>query len=116
MRRTRVSENQFDVVLERLTDQAVGRLLKSDTFDASAFDALEDHIWQKAEGLQSEYAISKQILLSLRSAGDAIRSRAKYLPALQEQLQRADDFDLILDRLIAGETRSDRKSGVPRIS
>jgi hypothetical protein len=68
-----VSENQFDVVLERLTDQAVGRLLKSDTFDASAFDALEDHIWQKAEGLQSEYAISKQILLSLRSAGDAIR-------------------------------------------
>lgn len=80
----RMSINHFDVVLEELTDRAVGRLLKADTYDATAFDALENHIWQKAEGLQSEAAISKQILLTLRSAASAIRSRAEYLPAVRE--------------------------------
>lgn len=110
-----VSENHFDIVLEELTDQAVGKLLKADTYDASAFDALEDHIWQKAEGLQSEAAISKQLLLTIRSAIGAIRSRAEYLPAVREQLPRANDFDVLLDRLIAGERRADRMPGIPRI-
>lgn len=110
-----MSENHFDVVLEKLTDRAVGKLLKADTYDASAFDALEDHIWQKAEGLQSEAAISKQLLLTLRSAVGAIRSRAEYLPAVREQFHRANDFDAMLDRLIAGERRSDRQPGTPRI-
>jgi hypothetical protein len=111
----RVSENHFDVVLEELTDRAVGKLRKADIYDASAFDALEDYVWQKAEGLQSEAAISKQILLTLRSAAGAIRSRAEYLPAVREQLHRANDFDTMLDRLIAGEQRSDRQPGIPRI-
>ncbi|RSU41713.1 hypothetical protein CA228_22810 [Sphingomonas koreensis] len=110
-----VSENDFDVVLEELTDRAVGKLLKADTYDASAFDALEDHIWKKAEGLQSETAISKQLLLAIRSATGAIRSRAEYLPAVRQQLHRANDFDVLLDRLIAGERRADRTPGIPRI-
>ena len=110
-----VSENHFDVVLEELTDRAVGKLLKVDTYDAPAFDALEDYVWQKAEGLQGETTISKQILLTLRSAAGAIRSRAEYLPAVREQLHRANDFDMMLDRLIAGERRSDRQPGIPRV-
>ena len=110
-----MTENYFDVQLEELTDRAVGKLLKMDIYDGAAFDALEDHIWRKAEGLQSEAAISKQILLTLRSAVSAIRSRAEYLPEVRMQLQRANDFDMILDRLIAGEKRADRIPGVPRI-
>lgn len=110
-----VSENHFDIVLEELTDRAVGKLLKADTYDASAFDALEDHIWQKAEGLQSETAISKQLLLTIRSAIGVIRSRAEYIPAVQEQLHRANDFDVLLDRLIMGERHADRKPDNPRI-
>jgi hypothetical protein len=110
-----MSENHFDLVLEELTERAVGKLLSIDVFDKPAFDALEDHLWQKAEGLQRESCISKQILLSLRSAAGAIRSRAEYEPAVREHLERADDFERMLDRLISGETRSDRIPGVPRI-
>jgi len=109
-----VTENNFDIVLEELIDRAVGKLLKSDTFDASAFDALKDHLWRKAEGLQQEFLISKQILLGLRSAIVSLRSRAEYVPAVRNELQRANDFEEMLDRLIAGETRSDRAQGVPR--
>ena len=111
-----VSENQFDIVLEELTDRAVGKLLKADTYDASALDALEDHVWQNAEGLQSETAIPKQLLLTIRLAIGAIRSRAEYLPAVREQLHRANDFDVLLDRLIAGERRADREPGIPASS
>lgn len=110
-----MSGNDFDVVMDELTDKAVGRLLNADVFDVSAFDVLQDHLWQKAERLQHETCISKQILVILRSAAAAIRSRAEYLPAVREQLHLADDFEDLLDRLIAGETRSDRTLGVPRI-
>ena len=110
-----MSENHFDVVLEELADRAIGKLLKTDAYDASAFDALEDHLWQKAEGLRSEHAISKQILKTLRSAVAAIRSRSEHHPSVQDQLHRANAFDVMLDRLIAGERRSDRKPGVPRV-
>jgi hypothetical protein len=111
----RVSENHFDAVLEELTDRAVGKLLNAEAFDALAFDALKDHLWLKAEGLQYESCISKQVLLSLRSAVGAIRSRAEYLPAVRDQLHWASDFDEMLDRLIASETRSDREPGAPGI-
>jgi len=110
-----VSENQFDVVLEELTNRAVGKLLTIDTFDASAFEALKNHLWQKAEGLQHEYCISKQILSSIRSAVGAIQSRAEYVPAVRGQLQWAADFEGVLDSLIAGEVRSGRTPGIPRI-
>lgn len=103
-----MSEIHFDPVLEELTERSVCRLLSAEVFDEDAFDALEDHIWRKADGLQSEPVIAKQILQSLRSAVSAIRSRAEYLPEVRAQLNRADEFDTMLDRLIAGERRSDR--------
>ncbi len=109
-----MSENHFDALLDELTDRSVGRLLKADVFDGPAFETLEDYLWQKADGLRSEATISKQVLISLRSAVAAIRSRAEYLPAVREQLHRADTFDMMLDLLIAGETRPDRRPGVPR--
>ncbi|MCJ2128830.1 hypothetical protein [Methylobacterium sp. E-045] len=110
-----MSKNDFDVVMDELTDKAVGKFLKADVFDVSAFSVLRDHFWQKAERLQHETCISKQILMILRSAAAAIRSRAEYLPAVRHQLHLADDFEEMLDRLIAGDTRSDRTPGVPRI-
>ena len=110
-----MSENNFDPILEELTDRSVGRLLLADSYDAGAFDALTDHIWQKAEKLQSEPTIAKQLLRSLRSAIQAIQSRAEYLPEVRAQLHRASEYDAMLDRLIAGETRSDRSPGVPRV-
>src|SRR5262245_5568357 len=76
-RERHVSENEFDPVLEELKKRSIDRLLGADTFDASAFEAFKTHLWRKAEGLQREYCISKQILLSLRSATSAIRSRAE---------------------------------------
>lgn len=110
-----MSENDFDTRLEELVDRSVGKLLKADSFDPSSFGALKDYLWQKAEGLQHEYCVSKQILRTLRSAVAAIRSRAEYLPAVREQLHFANDFDVMLDGLIAGETRAVRTSGGPRV-
>lgn len=80
-----------------------------EVFDPAAFSTLEDHLWTKAEGLRSEYTLSKQVLHCLRYAAKAIRSRAEYLPEVREHLRRADDFEEMLDRLIAGQTRSDRR-------
>jgi hypothetical protein len=110
-----LSENHFDLVLEELTERAIGKLLEADIFDASAFEIFKDHLWRKAEDLQYESCISRQILRSIRSAAGAIRSRSEYLPAVREQIHWADDFEEMLDRLIAGETRSDRRPGIPRI-
>lgn len=42
-----MSEYYLDPDLEELTDRAAGRLLKADIFDAHAFDALTDRLWQK---------------------------------------------------------------------
>ncbi|MCV9942710.1 MULTISPECIES: hypothetical protein [unclassified Rhizobium] len=111
-----MSENHFDPILEELKERSVDRLMKADTFDASAFEALKDHLWRKAEGLKHESSISKQVLFSLRSAVATIRSRAEYLPSVREQLHWANDFELILDRLIVGETLDERQPGVPRIA
>jgi hypothetical protein len=110
-----MSENHFDPAPAELKERSVDRLLIADTFDASAFETFKDHLWQKAENLKHESSISKQILLSLRSAISAIRSRAEYLPNVREQLHWANDFELLLDGLIAGETRQERQPGVPRI-
>lgn len=93
-----MSENHFDPMLEELKKRSIDRLLNADTFDASAFEALKEHLWRKAEGLQREYCISKQILFSLRSAISAIRSRAEYLSFVREQLHWADEFELMLDQ------------------
>ena len=110
-----MSENHFDLALEELTDRSVGKLLKTDVFDESAFDALREHIWRKSEGLKQETCISKQILSSLRSASNAINGRADHLPVTGNPVRWARDFEEMLDRLIAGEVRSDRKPGIPRL-
>ena len=110
-----MSENHFDPILEDLKERAVGRLLTADTFDASAFKALKEHLWRKAEDIKHEFSISKQVLFSLRSAAATIRCRAEYLPSVREQLHWANDFELMLDRLIAGETLDERQPGAPRI-
>jgi hypothetical protein len=111
-----MSVNHFDLQLQELYERAVGRLLTAEVFDAAAFDALEDHLWSLAERLQAEFVISKQILKIIRSAEDTIRSRADYLPSVKENVGRAGLFAELLDRLIAGETKTDRHPGLPRIS
>ncbi|AUW42452.1 hypothetical protein [Rhizobium leguminosarum] len=110
-----MSENHFDPMLEDLKKRSVDRRLEADIFDASAFEALKDHLWRKAKGLKRKSSISKQVLFILRSAAATIRSRAGYLPNVHEQLHWASHFELILDRLIAGERLDERQPGVPRI-
>jgi hypothetical protein len=110
-----MSENHFDSKLEELKERSVDRLLNADMFDVSAFEALKDPLWRKAIGLRREYAISKQVLFTVRSAAAAIKSRAEYVPSVRDHMRWANDFDRMLDLLTAGETQDDRKSGVPRI-
>lgn len=110
-----MSANDFDVVLKELTDRSAVRLLTAEVFDEAAFNALEDYLWQKAEELRDEFTISKQILGCLRSAASAIRSRSEHLPVVRKHIHRAEDFEMLLDRLIAGEVRPDRRPGVPRV-
>ncbi|AOZ11166.1 MULTISPECIES: hypothetical protein [Cupriavidus] len=110
-----MSENDFDIKLDELVDRSVGKLLTADSFDPSAFDALKEYLWQKGEGLQHEYCVSKQILRTLRSTVSAITSRAEYLPSVRQHLKLAREFDGMLDSLIAGETRATRTPGVPRV-
>lgn len=110
-----MSVNDYDPELEELQRRATGRLLLSESFDAAAFVALREHICGKAEALRSEYFISKQMLKCLREAASAIRSRAEHVQGARENLHVANDFEMLLDLLIAGEGCRDRQSGIPRI-
>lgn len=110
-----MSENNYDLHLEELLYRSTGRLLMAEVFDLAAFQALEDYLWQKAEGLRNEHTLSKQVLACIRSTASAIESLVDYVPAVRENQHMAITFHSILDRLIAGETRDSCKAGAPRI-
>jgi hypothetical protein len=110
-----MSVNDYDLELEELQRRATGRLLAAESFDATAFVALREHICGKAELLRSEYVISKQLLRCLREAARAVRSRAEYVPGARENLHIANDFEMLLDLLIAGEGCCDRQPEGSRI-
>ena len=111
-----MSENDYDLTLAELTDRSVGRLACAEVFDVAAFEALKAHLWRKAVGLRQEYTLSKQVLSCIRLAISTIQSRAEYVPQVREHLDWVNSFEMILDRLIAGEVEDDRKPGVPRIA
>jgi hypothetical protein len=110
-----MSANHFDVDLDDLQRQSTGRLLSSETFDYDGFRALREHICRKAEQLRGEFVVSKQLLACLRGASGAIRNQAEHVAAARDHLAMADDFELLLDLIIAGEGCDDRQPGVPRI-
>ena len=111
-----MSVNDYDLELEELQRRSTGRLLLSESFDASAFKAVRQHICRKADALRGEYVISKQILKCLREASGALRDQTAHIPGAHERLFLADDFEMLLDLLIAGEGCEDRQPGVPRIT
>ncbi len=110
-----MSANDHDIELEELQRRATGRLLSSESFDPTAFQALREHICRKAEDLRSEYVISKQVLKCLHETSGAIRNQAAHVLSAREHLSVADDFEMLLDLIILGEGCDDRKPGVPRI-
>lgn len=110
-----MSANDYDLELEQLEERATGRLLTADMFDGAAFEALYNHISDKARDLREVSVVSKQILRSLRQAAASIRSRAEYVASVQDKLPVADRFEMLLDLIIIGEHPEDRKPGTPRI-
>lgn len=107
--------NDYDPELHELARRSTFRLLAAEVFDRAAFEALKQRVCAKADALKGEYVISKQLLGCLRGAAKAIRNQAPYVPAAQESAALADEFEMVLDLLIAGENPSDRVPGVPRI-
>lgn len=110
-----MSANDFDVELDDLQRRSAGRLLSSETFDHDAFRVLHEHICRKAKQIRGEFVVSKQLLACLRGASRAIRNQAAHVSAARDHLAMADDFELLLDLIIAGEDCSDRQPGAPRI-
>jgi hypothetical protein len=110
-----MNPNDYDVELHELAQRSTGRLLASETFDRAAFEALKQRVCAKSDPLRAEHVISKQLLGSLRDAAKAIRNQAPYVAAAQANLGLADEFEMVLDLLIAGEACSDRVPGIPRI-
>ena len=105
----------FDMKLKALEEKATGRLLTADVFDEAAFADLYSYICSMAEELKSEYVVSKQFLAAILSAAGTIRSRSEYLPRVKKSAKLADDFDMVLALVAAGEAPSDRRPGVPRV-
>jgi len=110
-----MSTLHYDLELEELRQRASGRLLTVDAFDVAAFEALREYIAGKANDLREKSVLSKQLLSCLREATKAIESRAAYVPAVREHQVIANEFELLLDLLIASESPDDRKRGAPRI-
>ena len=104
----------FDPELQSLREKSVDRLLMADVFDPTGFAALLRYLDLKADLLRAEYAISKQVLLCLRDASEAILSRAEYVPAAKANVEMARQFALLMDLMIVGETLADRQPGKPR--
>ncbi|MEM4987532.1 hypothetical protein V8G57_09055 [Collimonas sp. H4R21] len=105
----------FDMKLKDLEEKATGRLLTADVFDEAAFADLYSYICYMAEELKSEYVVSKQFLAAILSAAGTIRSRSEYLPQVKKSAKLADDFDMVLALVAAGEAPNDRRPGVPRV-
>jgi hypothetical protein len=110
-----MSANDYDLQLEELELRSTFRLLSSGSFDAAAFAELRAHVCQKAEALRGEYVLSKQLLKALRGASSAIRNQSAHVAEARAHLSVADDFEMLLDLLIAGEGCEDRTPGSPRI-
>ena len=107
--------SDYDPELEELDRLATSRLLTSQSFDATAFAALREHLSRKAEAVKDEHVISKQVVGSLRNAASAIRNQAPYVLQARKNLALADEFEMLLDLMIIGESPGDRVPGVPRI-
>jgi hypothetical protein len=110
-----MTPRDFDPDLQDLDRGATERLLASESFDAAAFRALFDHLSRKAEAIKDDYFISKQVLGSLRNAASAIRNQAPFVPLARDNLALADQFEMLLDLMIIGESPANRVPGVPRI-
>lgn len=110
-----MTSRNFDPQLEALDQRATSRLLTAESFDLNAFTDLWEYLAQKAESIKQDYAISKQVLGSLRNAAKAIRTQAPYVPLARENMALADKFEMLLDLMIIGESPSDRVPGIPRI-
>lgn len=109
-----MSPSDFDIELKDLYERSVGQRM-TDYFDYSAFEALYEHLSQKAELIKSEHVVSKQVLHYLLSAQQVIESRAEYLPAAKQNIQLAKKFAMLLGLIAIGEGSNDRKPGVPRV-
>jgi len=57
-----------------------------------------------------------QVLGSMRKAASAIRDGAPYVPQTRENLALVDEFEMLLDLMIIGESPGHHIPGVPRIS
>ena len=110
-----MNANDFDLELQELERLSTVKLLALDRLDPSAFISLKKYLCDKAEQLQNEHVISKQILGVIRGATSAIRNHVGYVPSESEHLRLADEFEMLLDLMIRGERCSDRQPGVPRI-
>lgn len=110
-----MSPSDFDIELEELHNQSVGRLLMSDNFDASAYSRLYDYLCQKAEVIKAEHIISKQIVAVLFSAQRSIENSAPYNLQAKENLAFSAKFLTLLELISIGESPRDRQPGIPRV-
>ena len=107
--------SDFDIELEKLFNQSVGRLLSSDDFSGSAFSNLYEYLCTKAESIKEEHVVSKQVISYIFSAQRAIENSSCHNQEASKHLQLANDFSYLLELISRGETPNDRKPGVPRI-
>jgi hypothetical protein len=107
--------SDFDLQLEELNQQSVGRLMTAEEFDLSAFRALYAYLCEKATNIKSEHVVSKQVLRVMLWAPKAMEGRAKYDPVVRQNMELVRDFARLLDLIAIGEDCNDRKPGVPRV-
>ena len=107
--------SEYDLKLESLHSNSVGRLSLADTFSPAAFDELYQYLCKKAELLKPEYVVSKQIIAVIISAQRAIENSAAYNTEGRNHQAMANQFATLLDLIARSEAPSDRVPGVPRV-
>lgn len=108
--------SNYDNQLAELYEASIGRLRKVEIFDAPAFQALYDYLAVKAEWIQKEHVISKQVVCCLLDARKAVLENSEHVLVVGERsTAMAERFLVLLNVIAFGETPRDRRPGVPRI-
>lgn len=97
-----MNPSHFDLALDELFNQSVGKLRTAETFDCKAFVALMTHMRQQASSIADDHVVSKQMLTCLMQARDAIHRSAQWVPEAKHNLQMADEFEMLLAMVAFG--------------
>ena len=110
-----MASSDYDLELEQLFEDSIGRLLQVEVFDESAFQAFQAHLCARLEELRSTHVVSKQLLSRVLKTVQVLRELGAQVTDEELASKWERSFDLMLYAMAHGEGCDDRVPGTPRM-